>query len=274
MYSSIANPYRITFVVVLAISLAAERHAAGQPLSPLGNPASADPIAEVYNLTKTASKYDDFLAISTRCQTLLAGDPSEKDREYLHSLLGWAENRLAGKELANANGLKSVGLHEQSALELKKAIHRYDKLIQSHPQLWRPWMGRAVIHAGAGEYQAALEKFRKVLQLDVKNNNARFNCAEILYAQKDYQKAITEYSKVLIDDAADVQALTGRGHCYAKLKQFSKACEDFLTVTKLQPDDAQAEENFKVATHRLAAESRNEPAGTLTSSPQSADQRH
>ena len=108
-------------------------------------------------------------------------------------------------------------------------------------------MGRAVIHAQQGEYEPALEKFRQVLKLDVKNSKARFNCAEILYEQKQYEDAIVEYTKVLADDSADVQALTGRGLCFLKLEHEAKAADDFSTVTKLMPDSQRAVSNLRLA---------------------------
>ena len=274
MYSTEQSPGTCTLtlsaVIAFAMTAISIQPVAAQPLSPLGDKGSAaNPIEDVFGLTKTAEKYEDYLVISDRCSSLLKSELSDKDRKYLDSLLGWSENRLAGKELANANGLKSVGMLEQAAAELEKATRRYDQLTESHPRLWRAWMGRAVIHAQAGEYEDALKKFRKVLKIDVKNIKARFNCAEILYAQKEYDKAIVEYSKVLVDDATDVQALTGRGHCYAKLNQHFEAADDFLTVTKLQPDNLQAMNNLNVANKARGPLAEQQPAQTLTSSKKS-----
>ena len=266
MYSpSKRKQYRFGILVVSAITmfvLLQPDFARAQPLRPLSE-SSVNPITEIYGLTKTARKYDDFEAISKRCTELLADGVSDKDQKYLDSLVGWAENRLAGKELENAIGLEGIGLDEQARVELSKAISRYDGLIESHPSLWRAWMGRAVIHARAGEYDPALKKFRKVLKLDVKNDNARFNIAEMLYQLQEYQPAIKQYSKVLIDDSADVEALTGRGHSHLKLKQFAQAFDDFDTVTKLVPDNRQASSNLK-----LAKSLQHQPAETLTSANQ------
>ena len=255
------NWVRGVMVGIITICVIPSNSSTAQPLQPLSE--STNSISAVYALTKSAKKYDDFQQISQRCRAMMQRDDlTEKDHTYLNSLVGWAENRMAGKELDNAIGLASVNLEEQAEQELRKAIARYDGLINSHPKLWRAWMGRAVIHARQGEFEIALEKFRQVLKLDVKNLSARFNCAEILYHLKDYKKALAEYSKVIIDNSADVQALTGRGHCYLKLKQYAKATDDFETVTKLLPDNQSAVANLKIANNYQL------PKQTLTSAKQ------
>ena len=252
--------------LLLATGLLDASLATAQPLRPMGEKTnSAERISAIYQSTKTAKVYEDFRSISEQCRQLATTKLSPKDLKYLNSLLGWAENRLASKELENANGLKSIGLNDQAASELNKAIKRYDDLIESHPELWRAWLGRGVIHAQQGEFQLALEKFRQVLKLDIRNSKARFNCAEVLYELKEYKQAIVEYSKVLDDDATDVQALTGRGHCHVKLKQFAAAADDFSTVTKLVPDNQQAVSNFTVA-NNLMESNTDRPQQTFTSS--------
>lgn len=253
MFSNSINSLNIVFragciAAIAAVMLLQAGEVVAQRLQPLDNESeSAVSVEAIYGLTKTARKYDDFLTIRERCNTLLKDDLAEKDQKYLNSLFAWAENRLAGKEFENATGLKSVGLADQAQAELEKAIKRYDDLIVSHPTLWRAWMGRAVIHAQHDEYELALKKFRQVVKLDVKNSKARFNCAEILYEQKQYEDAIVEYTKVLADDSTDVQAMTGRGLCYLKLEQRAKAADDFATVVKLLPDSERAESNLRLA---------------------------
>ena len=249
-------------ICIVALLLVQPLALLAQPLQPIGNSNSQlDSIPQVYQLTKTASKYDDFLEISKRCHGLLQGELTDKDKKYVGSLYAWSENRLARKELENARGLDGVGLQEQSQQALKKAVARFDRLLDSHPSLWRAWMGRATIHAQQGEYELALQKFQQVLKLNVKNSKARFNCAEILYELKDYEAAARQYTKVLADDATDVQALTGRGYCFLKLNQKTKAEDDFEIVQKLIPGNRQAILNLA---DLRSADTQNETAVSRT----------
>ena len=72
----------VGLAITLVFGLLPARHAGAQPLSPLGDRTSAsNPVSDVYGLTKSATRYEDFQAISRRCSELLGGEPRQERQE-------------------------------------------------------------------------------------------------------------------------------------------------------------------------------------------------
>ena len=227
------------FSVIAVIGLAGALQ--GQQLEPvLGDQDAATisvEIKKIHNLTEVARKPADYLKIIDRCEKILAGTVLEKDQAYLNSLIGWSRNRLAQSHAKTAASMKEMGLVEQSAEELQKAIEQFDLVIDKNPKIWRAWMGRAKIHAANGEYELALEKFVEVTKRKHDQFSAWFNCAELSAYLGQHENAIKYYGRMIKEDASDVQSRTGRASCLLALGKNEEAIDEYRTVTKLQAND-------------------------------------
>ena len=84
MFSNSINSLNIVFragciAAIAAVMLLQAGEVVAQRLQPLDNESeSAVSVEAIYGLTKTARKYDDFLTIRERCNTLLKDDLAEK----------------------------------------------------------------------------------------------------------------------------------------------------------------------------------------------------
>lgn len=226
-----------------------------QLLQPLGNKKAPQASAEsadiksairaIYESTRSAESGSDLEAISARCRKLIEGSLVEKDRRYLESLIGWAENRLAGKMISESRAMQEMGLSEQADERLLAAVEKLDQIIELYPLTWRAWMSRGRLHAESNEYEQALKMFREVVRLNGRSAAARFNCAELELQLGKYRQAIEDYTVLIEDDPTDVQALTGRGHCYLELDEIESAADDYHAVLQLRPGDRVARLNAK-----------------------------
>lgn len=69
----------------------------------------------------------------------------------------------------------------------------------------------------AGEYAMALDSYKKILERNPEDYDARLAIARLLTATEDYEGAIAVYQAIYAEDATDVEALNGLGTCYGRL---------------------------------------------------------
>ena len=230
---------RIGLVLVVGILLATCSVAQAQLLQPVLDDQAVETtnveIQKIYHLTEVARNAVDFERIVERSERLLNQVLTPKDEKYLRSLVAWSRNRLAQKHLQNAISMSELGLQRQSDEQLDLAIKQFDIVIAASPLTWRAWMGRARIHAMAGEYELALEKFIEVTKRKRSQTQAWFNAAEISLHLKRFEQAIDFYSRLIKEDPTDVQSLTGRAHARLASEEYPAAIADYSTVAKLLP---------------------------------------
>ncbi len=73
-----------------------------------------------------------------------------------------------------------------------------------------------------------------------KNLRAKLQEARNLFHQSHWREAIGAYSTVIKSRPNDAQALTDRGICYCRIKEFHKALSDFNAAIKIAPQSARA----------------------------------
>ncbi|MEM9805857.1 MAG: tetratricopeptide repeat protein, partial [Cyanobacteria bacterium P01_D01_bin.56] len=73
---------------------------------------------------------------------------------------------------------------------------------------------------------------------------AWYNRGVALAALGEYYRAIATYDKVLTLDAANANALTGRGLAWVKLEDYAAATADLEAALALNPEDALAQETL------------------------------
>ncbi|OQR87310.1 hypothetical protein ACHHYP_20399 [Achlya hypogyna] len=63
-------------------------------------------------------------------------------------------------------------------------------------------------------------------------------CAESAMAQQDWTSAAEAWTTVLVLNPKSATAFKERGRCYIKLHDKQRACADFATRLKINPDDS------------------------------------
>lgn len=94
----------------------------------------------------------------------------------------------------------------------------------------------------AGDYQAAIGFYTKVLNSQPDHLNALLQRAFCNSIEKNYQGAIDDYTKVIGANPEHIWAYISRGSANNKLKKFAIALPDFDKALSLNPENEEAQE--------------------------------
>ena len=120
------------------------------------------------------------------------------------------------------------------------AIEQLHSALQVHgpdPQLC---FVLAFCHERAGDVNAAVHQYRRVLELDQAYSAARYRLAAIALHQGRFEDTAEQYEIILTDDPGSVFLLTSLGNLYLRIGQPTLAMESFQRALLIEPDNWQA----------------------------------
>ena len=121
--------------------------------------------------------------------------------------------------------------------------HRYDaaievftELIELDPDNPDAYKNRGVAHMKLSQYDAAIQDFEKTKQMmpDLKGLNSNMGVA--WYYKGEYEKAIASYDREIALSPDSHYAFFNRAICWAELKKYDKSMEDINQTLMLAPD--------------------------------------
>ena len=102
------------------------------------------------------------------------------------------------------------------------------------------------------EFDLAEGQYRKALEVDPRNAEARYNLGNSLMQQKKYKAAIEEYD-ALTTENKNLQAAAhyNAGVSYSKQKDLPASIEAYKAALRINPTDKEARENLQKALTEL-----------------------
>ncbi|RYF84468.1 MAG: tetratricopeptide repeat protein [Chitinophagaceae bacterium] len=102
------------------------------------------------------------------------------------------------------------------------------------------------------EFDLAEDQYRKALEVDPRNAEARYNLANALMQQKKYKAAIEEYDAITTENK-NLQAAAhyNTGVSYSKQKDLEASIEAYKAALRLNSHDNEARENLQKALSEL-----------------------
>lgn len=100
----------------------------------------------------------------------------------------------------------------------------------------------------SGNYEQAIENYKKALEIRPNNAKAQFNLGDVYYAKQSYDTAYTEFQKVLElspDAKLKSDAVFNMGNCLLAQDKFYDAYNIYKVSLKLNPDNADALYNLE-----------------------------
>ena len=100
----------------------------------------------------------------------------------------------------------------------------------------------------SGNYEQAIESYRKALEIRPNNANAQFNLGDALYAQESYAEAYEAFQKVVEmspDAKLKSNAVYNMGNCLLAQDKFYDAFNIYKVSLKLNPDNDKALYNLE-----------------------------
>jgi tetratricopeptide (TPR) repeat protein len=102
------------------------------------------------------------------------------------------------------------------------------------------------------EFALAEDQFRKAVEIDPRNAEARYNLANALMQQKKYKAAIEEYDAITTENK-NLQAAAhyNAGVSYSKQKDLPASIDAYKAALRINPNDNEARENLQKALSEL-----------------------
>ena len=248
----------VTIILLVALILFTDQQAKAQKSS---QPDEKQQVKSIYESTKTIKTAAEFTVMIKRCDEFLTGEVSEKNRQYITSLKGWALNRRGKLRLETAEQLIAVG-NSQAETGFANAMADFDAAIESDPKRWRTWLARGVAFVSQKKFEQAVQDFSKGIELKADEARLWFNRAEARCQLGEFESALSDYDRVLKLQKDDWEALTGRGHCHFALTRFKLALKDYQRVSDALPENAEAWTNIGDAQYWLGQWQQAEQAYT------------
>ena len=112
----------------------------------------------------------------------------------------------------------------------------YASVVEKNPQCWMAYNNRGVALSDNGQVDAAIESYRKALEIDPIFLEARNNLGVALAQQGHYQEAIDQYRQALRLKPDYADAHSNLGSALTKTGQFDEATKELQIASKLKPD--------------------------------------
>ena len=147
---------------------------------------------------------------------------------------------------------KSQILHGQaSALytagRFQAAVEKYDRLLMADVTDIHAWLHRGYALYKLEQYDTALESFRKVIQLSPKEALAWHGCGIVQAKLTDYTAAFASFDRTVELNPDDRKAWYNRGNALIRLNRHREALDNFNVLIQQQPENHRAWYNRALA---------------------------
>jgi tetratricopeptide (TPR) repeat protein len=131
--------------------------------------------------------------------------------------------------------------------EYDRAIEAFRKALELKPDLYGAWSNLGVAYRAKGEHDRAIEAFRKALELKPDLHEAWYNLGVAYGTKGEYDQAIEAYRKALELKPDLHEAWYNLGVAYGMKREHDQAIEALHKALELQPGDPQAWNDLGVA---------------------------
>lgn len=151
----------------------------------------------------------------------------------------------------NVEVFMNRGINEYFNEKYTDAIHTFNTVIRSKPDMADPhiWRGRAKLELG--DFRGAEFDFTRAIMLDSYNPDAYYYRGVVKSNLYDYYSALEDYSKSLERRPNNPNVFFSRGTTRLRMKDYEGAITDFDTLLLLRPDIEQGYLNRALAKANL-----------------------
>jgi Tfp pilus assembly protein PilF/SAM-dependent methyltransferase len=136
------------------------------------------------------------------------------------------------------------GLDLMNDNRLQEAKRIFTQICETDPQETEAWYQLSTINGRLGEFSAADECCRRVLDIEPDHCEARVNLGNVLYSQGKFDDAIIQYQEALQLNPNYTVAHNKLGVALANIGKSDEALESFRDAIRLKPDYADAYRNM------------------------------
>jgi tetratricopeptide (TPR) repeat protein len=121
-----------------------------------------------------------------------------------------------------------------------QAIARLDRAIQLEPKYAPAYYNRGLAYHNKGDLDAAMRDYTRAIELDPKLASAYANRGGLLARRGEHDAAIRDYTKAIELDRQNAAAYIARGVAYFDMQQYDRAVADYTEGIRIDPKNAVA----------------------------------
>ena len=133
-----------------------------------------------------------------------------------------------------------AGLTHYSTGEYNKAMERFSRVIELNPQLSVAYNNRGSAYAKKGEYDRAIQDYDRAIELDPSDADAYYNRGLAYMYTGDHDRAIRDCNSAIELDPNSPTIHLSRGLSYFLKGDYHSSIQDYSRAIVLDPSDALA----------------------------------
>jgi len=153
---------------------------------------------------------------------------------------------LKEKEVSEYRLHYKMGLSYLEADRYKEALLEFLEAEKINPTSAELYNAMGIAYFGLGEKDAAINAYKKAIELDSSFSKAHTNLASLYIDQGKFKEAIEECNKALENKLylTPEAAFTNRGYAYYRLGKTDEAIKDYFRAIRYNPHYTKAYENL------------------------------
>lgn len=121
--------------------------------------------------------------------------------------------------------------------DYQKALELYKKVVQADPDHSYAWTQIGYLYRKLEKHDEALNSYQKALELDENNIHILTGLGKVYEEIKEYNKALNLYLKAEEIAPSDIHAKMGSTNVFAKLDEYEKAIQKAIEARDIEPDN-------------------------------------
>jgi tetratricopeptide (TPR) repeat protein len=149
------------------------------------------------------------------------------------------------RHVSEARRLNNAGVMAYHNGQYEKALDLFRKALELDPAMTEAYNNLGLTYTEIGEEEKATEAFKKAISLSPELAAAYNNLGYVFYRLGSYQEAVEMYNEAIGRSKDNSSAYTNLGNAYYKLERIEEAIEAWKKALAIDPANEKARRNLK-----------------------------
>jgi len=147
----------------------------------------------------------------------------------------------------SAEALYNEGIKEYEEGQYDLAIENFKKAIEIDDSNFDYYFNLAAVYMAVEDYGSAIENFKKALEINSDDIEVYTNLGMAFYNNGEFENAAKAYKKTVWLNSMDPENFNNAGIAYCALKNFKEAANNFKHAVRIEPRDQNYNYNLAFA---------------------------
>jgi tetratricopeptide (TPR) repeat protein len=174
----------------------------------------------------------------------LSGNHSDIVKIVEHQKKSLAEEEHK-RQIAEAKRLNNAGVMAYHNGQYERALEQFKKAIEIDATFTEAYNNLGLTYTETNDEQRATEAFRKAIELSPDMGASYNNLGYVFYRLGSYQEAVEMYNEAIGRNKDSGSAYTNLGNAYYKLDRIEEAVDAWKKALEIDPGNEKAKRNLK-----------------------------